>query len=163
MNLSNEQKAKVFALYIGGAIMTLEGCGEIIGILAETDPFTRDYTKSLNDLDHAVRVDFGKGSNKGNNYGWFNTEECQLILKPLSKISDEDAISVAKLMPNYDPLDQTASDEEILEILVFDGKEATTEHIEELPLKIYDFLRSKGYALPYMGIDLFESGIAIEE
>lgn len=108
--------------------------------------------------------------------------DVQLILKPLSAISDEDAIEVAKTMytfdwsaitPKINRYDHRICIENIIGMTLnirttaFDingynlqGEEYCFATVKIL--KAIDYLRSRGYALPYFGIDLFQSKIAIE-
>lgn len=83
----------------------------------------------------------------------------QLILKPLSAILDEDAIEVAKM--NYSNRDEKIDGAK--ERYIRSTKTYILNPVEVLQYPIVDFLRSRGYALPYKGIDLFEAGIAIEK
>ena len=64
-----------------------------------------------------------------------------LELKPLSSISDEDAIEVSKLCVNGD-------DKRIENIKVYARIYALQSAL------INDFLRSRGYALPWMGLSV---------
>ena len=73
-----------------------------------------------------------------------------LELKPLSHISDEDAIEISKEYPAFGS-DIRNSVKELFQ--EFD--------VLELSIKTGDYLRSKGYALPYMDLsveDLVEYG-----
>lgn len=82
-----------------------------------------------------------------------------LLLTPLDQISDEDAIEVATLvykdLHNWSPKEQVKF-----------GKDAVTDVLSgsfkfEKTLEIVDFLRSRGYALPWNGHsveELIEAG-----
>lgn len=74
-------------------------------------------------------------------------EHTYLELKPLSNISDEDAIQIALLKnslgDNKNKKDLLRCGEEMLEF---------NSVLNSLQLEHYDFLRSKGYALEYNGI-----------
>lgn len=111
-------------------------------------------------------VEFGKQLFFGGTYP--NIERAYLILKPLSSISDEDAIDGAIILQGI------KKDNEILDIKRYDdfisfsiihngcnfktcysffyqaSKPAT------LSQKYVDFLRSRGYALPFMGLSVEE-------
>lgn len=80
---------------------------------------------------------------------------CTLYLKPLSQISDEDAIEVARIF-NIGHL-KGATILLIKSILsALDGstpKSETTEFVLNW-LTAQDFLRSRGYALPWMGLSV---------
>lgn len=77
-----------------------------------------------------------------------------LNLKPLSSISDEDARDVCRLFTNNFPDDSIAS---------VQGRMLVTEYIKRTSSLIaydwflaLDYLRSKGYALPWMGLSVEE-------
>ena len=81
-------------------------------------------------------------------------EDCQLILTPLSVITDEDCLGVSKTYGHYSPtaeqglgiIENCFTDyEDPNEITLYDG------------IKVGDFLRSKGYDCD----KLIEQGIAI--
>lgn len=77
-----------------------------------------------------------------------------LILKPLSSISDEDLIQVSK----YIGQDRGVGFEEIVKRNVFGymyGRLMPSIEIHKSILVI-DFLRSRGYALPWMGLSVEE-------
>ena len=85
-----------------------------------------------------------------------------LELKPLSQISDEDAIEVSKIF-GLGHL-QGAIKELILSIfrtsINDSGTTSSTNGIKNW-IQVFDYLRSKGYALPYMDLsveDLVEYG-----
>ena len=68
----------------------------------------------------------------------YGLADSHLVLKNLSSITDEDAVEVAELA-GYDISDKSIiTKEKILQLL-------------EYRFMIVDALRSKGYALPYMG------------
>lgn len=70
-----------------------------------------------------------------------------LLLKPLSSISDEDAIEIRKLNGNI-----TANNKLVGHTLVhWLYKEGTSR---DIPFEAVDYLRSKGYALPWMGLSV---------
>lgn len=90
-----------------------------------------------------------------------DVEDTHVLLKPLSMICDEDAVSVAKMNTsiNWD----TGRKEEVWKntfghTIVSNGLGLVDKYgqtivtkLEYLNLEQIDFLRSKGYALPYMG------------
>lgn len=127
--LTNEQKAKIFAMYWGQRVLKF----------SKTAPATQYVDEYM-----FARID----------------KECVLALTPLSAISDEHAIEVAK-MNRY-----TASDDSAICAKV--GRDILKRCFVEnpvmcLPYECADKLRQWGYALPYNGIDLFEAGIAIDK
>ena len=188
MNLT-ELKKKVFPLYMGAnckyhkhGVTPDELFGVLVGLNAV------DEVLYLCDTENGI-IDEVLPDN------------CTLILKPLSAISDEDAVEVAKILCGSQYIDIEMQDfgvhptitvgHEILrirytayEVAKFEGDKALsfTVHISswgtmntyitkegrnmELgnctrSLPVYDYLRSKHYALPYAGNDLFTAGIAI--
>jgi len=71
-----------------------------------------------------------------------------LELKHISSITDEDASILAEDYDFYigsDPLDQFKT--------IIDFKQSITEN-NCYPIGFFDFLRSKGYALPWMGLSV---------
>lgn len=92
-------------------------------------------------------------------------EEEYLELKPLSSITDEDAIELSKFQlwnegKEYEMIDSNKKrDEYLIKHAKFDIKDSEIEQKhtnldQSLYAKSYDFLRSKGYALPYLGISV---------
>jgi len=134
--LTNEQEAKVFGMYA---------------------PCEVEHTDSMGAKETArlIAVDFSSGDlvctePSGGMYD-YNIQNCKIIAKPLSEISDEDAVEMAYIhWPDMR------------------GKDVNVEWLKMTlgticrMSDITDFLRSKSYALPYMGIDLYEAGIAIK-
>src|ERR1051325_2303015 len=93
-----------------------------------------------------------------------NINDCKLVLKPLSEISDEDAIEVAKM---YGGLCIKVDKDGFLQV-VYKNNVCVTYFVVNNPLniptKLTDFLRSRGYDCGYGSIkSLIESGYAIEE
>ena len=85
-------------------------------------------------------------------------KEIYLLLKPLSKISDEDAECVIKLVFAASINFNIEEFRKQIVLLILTNWNKS---------EVYDYLRSKGYALPYMGLsveDLIEYGwIKLEE
>jgi len=71
MEITNEIKAKVFASYLGHRIKMFE----------------QEFKLAYTDLNNSGRI----------NKSEHNIEHCKLILRPLSEITDEDAIEVGKI------------------------------------------------------------------
>lgn len=87
----------------------------------------------------------------------FHPDSCQIELKPLSEITDEDAIEVTRLADN-DIEDGFVPNEKERKAFInslFDSIE-----IGILPYHIADYLRSKSYLLPFAGYDLLKENIA---
>lgn len=88
-----------------------------------------------------------------------------LELTPLSQISDEDAIEVAKILGNAEngsSIEWDCGGESFDFIgdycgtVYYDGEidYNENEQVSLLILQAYDYLRSKGYALPFMGLSV---------
>lgn len=128
-----ENKAKFFALYWGQEIL---------------------YVDSYNKIKHIDSF-------------WLDEliNESHLLLTPLSQISDEDAIEVAKILGNAEngsSIEWDCGGESFDFIgdycgtVYYDGEidYNENEQVSLLILQAYDYLRSKGYALPYMGLSV---------
>jgi hypothetical protein len=131
--LTKEERAKIYSLYYGADCYHYTGW--------------RDGATEKITAKHIAMIEDG-----GSKYS-------QLILKDLSEITDEDALNVAKT--HYENREEmiAASPQRYIKNV----KEHVLTPIEVLPYYITDFLRSKSYALPYNGHDLFTLGIAIKE
>jgi hypothetical protein len=162
--LTNEEKCKVFTMYWGN-VCFINGIGG-------------QSVLSLIDCN-----DIGLGRISG-----------KLLLTPLSSITDEDAIAVAKMATHLHDnntwrLVKIVREKGMAKVYFKDlwnkhdqydyhvkvapfplqgcfrsykGEILDQQHYQ-FPLDAYDYLREKGYALPYKNKDLFELGIAIEK
>lgn len=83
-------------------------------------------------------------------------EDSKLILTPLSEITDEDAIEVAEICGF------NSNQKQMGKWFVKDGLMHKADFCADKYVQLIDFLRSRSYALPYTGIDLYEAGIAIK-
>ncbi len=159
--LTNQERAKIFGMYLGCEYIADD-----------------EYAKKV----HGVTIDaLLAGRNKPNR---------KLLLTPLEKITDEDAIEVGKIFNSEYEWKVTSRDNSAITtechdyIIVlwyddsslidflekYEGEENIKAHggvtgamSSYNIIEIIDYLRSKGYALPYKGIDLFKAGIAIEK
>jgi len=81
-----------------------------------------------------------------------------LFLKPLSLISDEDAIECLKLfgLTNFKDLNENNNKQDLFAIFSGDDMDIVTpnEYHPTIYLQLYDYLRSKSYALPYMELSV---------
>src|SRR6476660_685633 len=77
--LSREEIAMVFAMYLGAEIKYAE----------------HEETSTLESV--SVSGLLGDENRDESGEGWYDTADCKLLLTPLSEITDEDAIEVAKL------------------------------------------------------------------
>ena len=84
-------------------------------------------------------------------------ESFKLILTRLENISDKDMLSFAKevLYVGDKEFDTWSDEDKINDIRLYLKRDCLT-------IADCDYLRSKGYMLPYMGVDLFEAGLAID-
>lgn len=82
-------------------------------------------------------------------------EQSKILLKPLSSISDEDANELYKILH---PKDNYATEYQIKEAISWLQDEfgiSTIKHKWDC-IHASDYLRSKGYALPYFGLSVEE-------
>jgi len=146
MEITNEIKARVFAQYLGQKInLKKEGQAE-------------------NLILNVHRLHYGMVLNK---FG-----EVKLILKPLSSITDEDAIECLNICLAEDWYSNETEKRAWVDILkteLIDGFGSVQMKIKpyfSMVWKIYQLLQSKGYDLPqYLlgGKTLQEAGLAIYE
>ncbi len=89
----------------------------------------------------------------------------KLILRSMSKITDEDAIEVAKSLANNTDVEgvEYGADNECLTFIVSRSGKMLVFHISDFNTWSTDYLRSKGYCLPFMGLDPVKEGWAIIE
>lgn len=95
--------------------------------------------------------------NKTKKEDW-NHSGMLLELKPLESISDEDAIDIGKYRYNYLKM---MTYTEIGKCIISDYLNRSSKWQFELEQYEIDYLRSKGYALPWMGLsvkDLIDYG-----
>lgn len=165
--LTAEDKARVFAQYLGSKCSTPDGEGKLVQAPNIMFPnkvavhFGAKMVKTINSVDeykairnHGVYLIKSKVLTPFSGDVQDNIElpgGVQLILRPLSKISDEDAIEVYKMVRGV-----TSDDR----LMIYKGRYYAKV---ALNTEATDFLRSRSYMLPYKGIDLFEAGIAIEQ
>ena len=94
--------------------------------------------------------------------GWEAIADCKLVLKPLSEITDEDAVSVAKIVyPNIETDELTTTQAEV-------GRDILQSGFSEINFSraclVAQFLQWSGYDLPQQllgGKTIHESGFAI--
>ncbi len=95
-------------------------------------------------------------------------DRCKLILRPLSSLTDAEAIECAKLSKELEPAKKY-----IVDRMVFDNgfviHPAGAYHVrvsvykDRLTLQQSDYLRSQHFALPFHGLDPVSEGFAILE
>lgn len=125
--INNENKARFFALYWGQNLLMDEELSQV---------------EVCNQID-------------------FEWEQWKLSLKPLSSISDEDAIEVAKIYGTFYDTKEDLEDvkDHVILALIEDDEEAYNmwDHVGfQVMSYVIDYLRSKGYALPWMGLSVEE-------
>jgi len=81
-----------------------------------------------------------------------------LVLKPLSSITDEDAIDCLKLfgLTEFKDLNEDNNKKDLFDIFSGQDMSAVTpnEYHPTVYLQLYDMLRLKGYSLPYIGLSV---------
>lgn len=168
-NLTNEQKARLMGRYIGRTVKNVNYSGILLGIQRNFIMFSQD------DCGHH----------------WFNQDSNTfLLLKPLSQISDEDAIFIGRLIElpevsRHDTLECLAWKGRAFighyfsQFSVWDGSDCDTAHsriiitnvLPTVAMQIYQFVLKQGYDLPVFiepnhpdnGKTMKELGLAIYE
>ncbi len=107
-------------------------------------------------------VDYSNGTVIAERVRW-NPEWIRMHLKSLDLISDEDAIGLADLMSEFQ-LSGYSNEHKINWIKKFIQNEPIKDYSRKFSfsIEVYQFLQSKGYALPFMNYsvtDLIEAGI----
>lgn len=131
--LTQENKARFFGCYLGqkirlpdGSIHTLSGIINHKG----KDGKTHWWAYFGEEQHHCILIDYTK-----------------LLLKPLSSISDEDAINAIMISLDDISANYKGSKEEAVEFY---------QNPFDLNYTEVDYLRSRGYALPWMGLSVEE-------
>lgn len=182
MNLTNQQIAQVIAPYLGQDMITTtrqtQGEGKpskyLKGKFLEID---------LGMVDSFIGV-LLENETEPSNHTNYNIHEAKLILKPLSEISNEDAIEVGKLVGIWSEKEieeMQPLEKETIKLLIRYGENYSKVVGSKNDLGIgfldfggssrklflaHQFLQSKGYDLPHYLLDgktLFESGLATYE
>jgi len=162
MELTNEIKATVLGQYLGQQMQTTtrqsQGEGlpskKLKGQLKEID---------IGMVDSFIGVLLENETDVSNHTN-YNTDQCKLILKPLSDITDEDALEVANIC-RWNHLMESSRIVQAKELLgrFWNGQ---TNLSGWDWIKIYQYLQSKGYDLPHLLLKsktLQECGLAIYE
>lgn len=138
--LTAEDKARVFAQYLGCKYTdTTAEEPEVFPVIGETITCFERYPRAM--------------------------ATAQLILRNISKISDEDLRDACEIAADEEdkgivPKGYSFSAEERASLITAFEEDMK---VYQFDYRLADFLRSRSYALPYRGIDLFEAGIAIEQ
>lgn len=87
------------------------------------------------------------------------SQEIYLELKPLSSITDEHAFGLVKITKSWNENNYLNQDEafEWLDEILNNNGNTYADYVSGFQmLEIFDYLRSKGYALPFMGLSVEE-------
>ncbi len=169
--ITNETKSRIFAQYLGINFSTsIDGCN---------GPYKLFSVSNENDSVRLNREPYHPFLKEG-----YSVNDCTLLIKPISKISDEDAIEVGKIELGADVLLIRKEKTHLNDNCIIVFGEGTGEvnigesweksyydncqdkydghEIHDLNIRVYQYLQSKGYALPYMEYsvdDLVELGV----
>lgn len=85
--------------------------------------------------------------------GSYNLKAGYLVLTPLQAITDEDAVEVARIgcFIEVDIISFYESEDGLTWTIKFKNKNS---HTEPTPSFVLDYLRSRSYALPFMGVSV---------
>lgn len=143
--IATKVKEKIFQLNIGNEVVFNE---KIKGFLYGYKPTVHMGLIVLEDIDNNTPI-----------YKNWEMLDTKILLTPLSKISDYDAIEVAIINGynrSYD--DKIKLGRDFITDIILNNGSFLSNNI----LVIYQYLQSKGYALPYMDYsveDLVELGV----
>lgn len=91
-----------------------------------------------------LKINSGMGIRRCIPYWWEKTSDSYLELKPFSKITDEEAMEIIRIEKFVGEFEEIIVDDSFLELLVNIKKGICNR------FSVVDFLRSKGYAVPFM-------------
>lgn len=147
MQLTTEDKARIFALYLGADCEVISVIPEMkpyiaLGVFAVTTPIISMFQDGVLDI--------------------------KLLLKDLSDITEEDAIEIIKVDWNRIEIPDNVKLLEIKRsptsiIYEFMGQKSQIHLSYNTLYPFADKLRELGYMLPYKGINLFDVGLAIKQ
>jgi len=167
IEINSESKAKFFAQHIGAEILYPDTDNKIITAYLTGISISDGIETTYKRKKKGCSGDYLSFKSNGNHNS--DALHAKIILKPLSSITDEDAIEVAEFMGltegdfeiNHRPTDiHIDADSQELTLFFedcsiyfndFNSDEASTGTDY---LSVYDYLRSKGYALPWMGLSV---------
>ena len=131
MENTKENKARFFAQYLGSDFEN-----------TYTRPTVLRITGATIDLINNERMEQWKDS--------------KVILKPLSSISDEDAVELGSVLGFMNFTKVSVEDSGFWIVWEVNGEIRKNKFVfyNDIPFPLADFLRSKGYALPYLGLSV---------
>lgn len=141
-----QARIRFFAAYIGEEVIVQDGDrdhrGELVGV-----SIYRGHPKCM--------MHFSE-------YGTHNydLDLCQLLLKPLSEMTEEDAFSLAKYM-GWDSLENAHNAKQFAMSYFHSLMSRTSNEYFIESVDLADFLRSRGYLLDFMGYDPIAEGWAV--
>lgn len=187
-SLTNEERARIFAMYMPCDAEINGEHTRIVSVCFHNyqDDYKYEYEDIILEIDEFGHETGGRWVTT--DFKYFKDQVPKLKLSPLSKITNEHAIEVAKIWKlDYKWLIDRCGNFLMLEcedyIMWFDfisdcfdfeekyqGEENIEAHgcVKETTscediVEIIDRIRELGYALPYKGQSLFELGIAIDK
>lgn len=153
--ITKDIKASVIAQYIGQMVKTTTRIAQ-----GEGKPF-RYLKGQLKEIDLGMADSFLgvllENEKIESNHENYNTDQCKLILKPLSEISDDDALAVQKIYDGNITLHFETNK-------ITRGKKFANDPM--LCYEAYQYLISKGYDIKHRflgGLTLQQAGLAIYE
>lgn len=123
--LTNEQIARIFAMYLG----------------CELKYEDNSHTTTLESVSTSGLL--GDENRDESGEGWYDASDCKLLLTPLSAISDEDAIEAAKIIRGEGNWHICVGIEIIGRMYKTSMDRATGRYIQ-----LHQFLIQRGYAVP---------------
>lgn len=146
--ISNEVLARIFAAYLGS---------EVIAEYNADFPMCKGVLTGIHG-EFGAEIQFLPNGNAEEEPQYRAYDNCQLILKSIEDVaSDEETCFYIAEMFGATLQSKHATRDNILQF------GATRAVLESNNLPVADYLRSKSYALPINGIDLFEAGIATKK
>jgi hypothetical protein len=136
--LTNEEIARVFAMYLGSACLLEDGnISDKTTMISLSGQLMVDYN-NIGSTEHEI------------NY-------CKLLIKPLSKITDPHYVKLCKIY--YPNLDNTVEDGRELISILYETKSAFERNDCFDIIYIYQYLIQQGYAVPlFFGINHWANG-----
>ena len=141
MNNTLENKAKFFGQYTNG----------VTKVVFEEFSYTRKRLVEYEEIIQGL-ITNSDGTTVYTDMSEQDINDCRLLLSPLSMLTDEDAIEVSRIWGSDVP--STIIGHSLASRLVQGNSKIETEFRNILA--VVDFLRLKGYAIPWNGISVAE-------